>query len=297
MTTRPIQVKLASLVTNPVSSGVSLFVNLSAFCILCLFSVTALSGLPTLAKSHQDNQQQAEVSQQPTDESHSQAAANEKQGEITPQQANDQLLAKTGDNFFPPRTSTTDEIKQEDVTRRPLVYWRSWANQRLPFGRILGLLIIVSLTINYFIEPKILEAGLIYRQKWLRCFSIGVLLFTFGMIGAGIMSRMGLFAPVGVLLIATIQLSALIGLTIGAHAIGDTTLKLSGLNNKFPKPWLKTLSKFTVGCLLLSLFLLLPGVGRLPRMGTRMLALVAAAGAGSIFLALRSPKTKVEYEL
>jgi hypothetical protein len=294
MTTRPERFRLTSLFTIPVISGTWSFAIASALCLICLLSFSQLSGLPTPAKSHQDNQQQAEVSQQPAAESQPQNALSERQEEITPQRANDKLLVKTGDNLFPPRISTPDGIKQEDVTRRPLLYWRSWANQRLPFGRILGLLIVVSLTINYFIEPKILEAGLIYRQKWLRCFSVGVLLFTFGMIAAGIMSRMGLFAPIGVLLVATIQLAGLIGLTIGSHAIGDTALQLTGLNEKFPKPWLKTLSRFTIGCLLLSLFLLLPAMGTLPRMGTRMLALVAAAGAGSIFLALRSRKTKIE---
>jgi hypothetical protein len=292
MTTASGQVKLSSRAT-------CFFAILSTFCLLSIFSFLSFSlfsGLPSLAKSHQDNQQQAEVSQQPEAENHSQTGANQKQGDGEPtlQQANDRQIAKIGDTIFSPRIADPDNIKQEDVVRRPLIYWRSWANQRLPFGRILGLLIIVSLTINFFIESKIQEAGLLYKQKWLRCFSVGVLFFTFGMISAGVMSRMGLFVPLSVLLVSTIQLFGLVGLTVGSHAIGDTTLRLLKLNDKFPKPWLKTLTKFTVGCFLLSLFLLLPGGGALPRMGARMLALVAAAGAGSIFLASRAARTKLE---
>jgi hypothetical protein len=204
-------------------------------------------------------------------------------------------LTKSSDSLSAQGSSLTKEdISQEDVTRRPLFYWRSWANQKLPFGRVLGMLLMVSLMINFFIEPKILQSGLLYRKKWLRCFGLGILFFTISLISAGIMSRMGLFAPLGSLLVATVQLIGLVGLTIGAHAIGDTTLKLARLNDKLSKPWMKTLAKFSVGCLLLSLFVLMPGRGAFPRMGTRMLALVAAAGAGSFFLAIRTKKSEIE---
>jgi hypothetical protein len=301
MTNRSKQAKLVARAANGSTrassrSVLSVFVVLPALCLFSFFSLvslTLLNGLPSFAQAHLSNQEQTELGQQILEESKLRARENLKQGEgaLTP---NDQVRVKNGDNVFQGRNSNEENIKQDDVTRRPLLYWRSWANQRLPFGRVLGLLIIVSLTINFFIEPKIQEAGLIYREKWLRCFSVGILLFTSGMMSAGIMSRMGLFAPVGVLLIATIQLSGLIGLTIGSHAIGDTTLTLLNLSDKFPKPWLKTFTKFTTGCFLLSLFLLLPGAGALPRMGARMLALVAAAGAGSIFMASRSARTRRE---
>jgi hypothetical protein len=218
--------------------------------------------------------------------------------QATPTQANYEgavELTKSSDNLSAQSSSLTKEdITQEDVTRRPLFYWRSWANQKLPFGRVLGMLLMVSLTINFFIEPKILQSGLLYRKKWLRCFGLGILFFTISLISAGVLSRMGLFVPLSTLLVATVQTIGLIGLTIGAHAIGDTTLKLARLNDKLSKPWMKTLAKFSVGCLLLSLFVLMPGRGAFPRMGTRMLALVAAAGAGSFFLAIRTKKSEIE---
>jgi hypothetical protein len=233
---------------------------------LCLFSLISLNCAPSQATPSQANYE----------------------GAVELTKSSDSLSAQGTSN------STKEDITQEDVTRRPLFYWRSWANQRLPFGRVLGMLLMVSLIINFFIEPKILQSGLLYRKKWLRCFGVGILFFTISLISAGVMSRMGLFAPLGALLVGTVQLIGFVGLTIGAHAIGDTTLKLTRLNDKLSKPWLKTLAKFSVGCLLLSLFVLMPGRGAFPRMGTRMLALVAAAGAGSFILAIRTKKSEIE---
>ncbi len=188
--------------------------------------------------------------------------------------------------FTPPQMLVPDGLQFEDVELRPFLYWRAWANLRLPVSRVISFLMFALTIINVSVPQIVAAAGVEYKNRWLRSFAIGVMFFTLGLIAAGSMVRMGLYGPLGTLILAVVQLTSLVGLTISARSIGETTARLIRVDRLLKNPWLKGLSELWIGVLILAAISLIPGLGKLPRLGNRMLALLAAAGSGAFLLAL-----------
>jgi hypothetical protein len=195
---------------------------------------------------------------------------------------------QNGGRFFaPPRVLIPEGMQYEDVVQRPFLYWRLWINQCLPFRRLLVFFLFVSSALQILCGPTLLGAKERYETKWLRSLGVGILSSVFAVTAVVGMARMGLFAPLATVLLAIVQLCGLLGLTIASMSVGESVLRLTRLEKLLTKPWLKTFVALWTGTILLSLLMLIPGAGPLPRLGNRILALIAVTGAGALLTFLR----------
>lgn len=192
--------------------------------------------------------------------------------------------------FAPPPVLNPEGMTAEDATLRPFLYWRAWANQKLPLYRVFFFLLFAVNIISVIAPRLVTDAREPYESKWFRCLGLGVLFFTIAPGAAGQMARLGLFTPLATVIIAFVQLTALAGLSVAAQAIGDSIFRILHLNSIIKHPLLNRLASLCVGTLALSSISLIPGIGQMPRLGNRMLALVAAAGTGGLLMLF--PKLK-----
>jgi hypothetical protein len=193
-----------------------------------------------------------------------------------------------GRSVAPLRLLMPEGMQYEDVVQRPFLYWRLWINQCLPFRRLVVFFLFVSTALQMLCGPTLIRAKEHYEKKWLRSLGVGILSSVFGVTAVVGMARMGLFVPLATVLLAIVQLSGLLGLSIASMSIGESVLRLTRLEKVLPKPWLKTFAALWTGTILLSLLMLIPGAGPLPRLGNRILAFIAVTGAGALLTFLRS---------
>ena len=101
--------------------------------------------------------------------------------------------------------------------------------------------------------------------------------------------------PLAALVLAVLELGLILGLSVSVALVGESVAAKLGLARN---PWLcarprvNGMLKLTVGAVLICLLLLIPGLGGLPRIGTRLVVLVAFLGFGGIIrarLAHRKP--------
>ena len=179
-------------------------------------------------------------------------------------------------------------MQPEDVVQRPFLYWRSWANQRLPFHRVASFLLFTLTFIYLLMGGSISSAQVHYQNRWLRSLGIGLLVLVVGVAAVTFLSRMGLYTPLAVVVLAAVQFMGLLGLAVVSLVIGRSILGAVHISERIKNVLLRDLVCLWIGALLLSLLVFIPGIGVLPRLGNRILALLSAAGAGAIFTHLRA---------
>src|ERR1700733_4305367 len=190
--------------------------------------------------------------------------------------------------FAPPHLLIPEGMQYDDVVRRPFLYWRLWINQCLPVRRLLVFFLFLSSALQLLCGPALLGAKEHYEKKWLRSLGVGILASVFAVTAVVGMVRLGLFAPLATALLAIVQLCGLLGLTTAAMSAWESVPRLTRLEKFLTKPWLKTFVPLWTGTILLSLLMLIPGAGPLPRLGNRILALIAVTGAGALLTFVRA---------
>jgi hypothetical protein len=184
-------------------------------------------------------------------------------------------------NFVP------NGLDYEDAVKHPLIYWRAWANQRLPFMMVALLLLGTLIPIRLICPNFVARAQIQYEQRWARSLGLGLLFLIFGGCCGGFLARSGLFAPLATVTIAAIQLIALFGLSVAADSIGRGALSILRLDKRLKANKFNNLLPLCLGILLCSLLVLIPGFSLLPGLGNRLLALIAAAGTGAVLVSIK----------
>jgi hypothetical protein len=100
--------------------------------------------------------------------------------------------------------------------------------------------------------------------------------------------RVETLAPMGILCIGLLQMSFLFGL---AMAVNLLAAKIDARINSKNNYWLSFLS-IMLASLLLTAVSTVPALGRLPRLGNRVLLTLAMMGAGSLVRSLKNRSTE-----
>lgn len=179
------------------------------------------------------------------------------------------------------------ELPKEDLRRRPLLYFRMWANKPLPLVPSFLFLFFITLVASELMPARMEVARSYYASHYWRSLWSGIvacLLFT--------TSARALFAsdigvPLAVVSLAALEFFVLIGASISTTLIGQTVLTVVN-PKRAPAPatkrhWTKRLAAPLVGSLLLSLLLIIPPLGILPRVGIRLIMLLSFLGMGAFF--------------
>ncbi len=179
------------------------------------------------------------------------------------------------------------EMSKEDLRRRPLLYFRMWANKPLPLVPSFLFLFFITVVASEIMPARMEVARSYYVSHYWRSLWSGIvacLLFT--------TSARALFAseigvPLAVVSLAALEFFVLIGASISTTLIGQTILSVLSAK-RAPAPatkrhWAKRLAAPLVGSLLLSLLLIIPPLGILPRVGIRLIMLLSFLGMGAFF--------------
>jgi hypothetical protein len=177
------------------------------------------------------------------------------------------------------------DISKEDMRKRPLLYFRNWANTPLPPVQSFFFLLFATLVVSELMPTRLERArrscaSSYWRSLW--CGIVASLLFV-ASARALLVSEIGI--PLGFLSLAALELFLLIGFAISATLIGQTLLTTMRLDQTpgSSRVWVGRLGAPFLGTLLLSFVLMIPQIGLLPRIGIRLIMLLCFLGMGAWF--------------
>ncbi len=179
-----------------------------------------------------------------------------------------------------------NKARWEDRRFRPMMQWYYWANKPEPFLPAL-LFSLLSTLITWSIFPRWLSAGeSACRQNFWKSLGTGVLVAAVAVIfmRAVFLSQIGW--SLGIFVSAVFQLGLLCGYGVAVSLVGSSASYYLRLD-KWPflnaHQDARRVAELSLGVLVCVLLLQIPGVGCLPRIGTRLVALLAVLGAGGLY--------------
>ncbi|HEY9730444.1 MAG TPA: hypothetical protein V6C89_00940 [Drouetiella sp.] len=177
------------------------------------------------------------------------------------------------------------DFSSDDLRRRPLLYFRIWANKPLPPVLSFLFLLFITVVASELMPARMAVARRYCASHYWRSFWTGIvscLLFT-TLARALFVSEIGL--PLAIGSMAVLQFFVLIGVTVSSTLIGQTILSIVGFKDTpaVKRQWFARLGAPLVGSLLLALLLVIPPLGVLPRIGIRLIMLLSFLGMGAWF--------------
>ena len=167
----------------------------------------------------------------------------------------------------------------------PGVAFRRWASSPKPVLPTLLFLLFAGIVSNAFFPARLAMAQECCKRHFWGCLGRALVVGIIVGIAIRILLALGITIPLALLFSGLIQFGILGGLCVGITLIGDRILSKTGL---LEKSWLIDHPRWTIffkivaGSLLLTAIAQIPGVGRLPQIGIRLVMLVAILGAGGL---------------
>lgn len=169
---------------------------------------------------------------------------------------------------------------------RPMLQLRYWANQRqhfLPaFAFCLGAASILWIPFG----KKLEAAASISRSRFWRSLFVGVMVSMVTLFLAKLFFVSGVGWPAGILTIAILQLAMTGGLVVMTNIIGEAiarVLRLTHIGFIAERPVVQRGVFLILGSVILAGIILIPGPGKLPPIGTRLIMLFALVGLGALY--------------
>ncbi len=169
---------------------------------------------------------------------------------------------------------------------RPMMQWHFWANRPKPFLPSFVFILTFALVLTTLF-PKWMSAAQSYTRQhfWLSLFGgCAICTVSLWLIKISVGTLFGW--PLGTFLAGLLQLGVMAGLSAITLLIGQTfghyvkieSWPVIGANSGRIR-----FAQLVLGAVFFALLLQLPGVGHLPKIGTRLVALLAVLGLGAIF--------------
>lgn len=177
------------------------------------------------------------------------------------------------------------EIATTDIRKQPFLYFRHWARKRLPIVPSFLFLLFVSITLTLAFSKRIDVAKAACRTSFWRCMGRAILTFSLMLIFARFLFMTVIGTPLALLMIALAELVGVFGLAVGISLVGESVCARLGLNKsdwREQHPRQSRVLTAVVGSIIAALILLIPGVGNIPPIGTRIVMLIATLGAGGL---------------
>ena len=214
-------------------------------------------------------------------------------GEVEPAFRQDELRGP-GRWFFNTRIGQRlARFETGDIRRRPMMYWRRFADRRLPpIGTFLFLLFFNTTICLAFRKRVEVASRCVTKSFWKSLFA-GMLIVILMGSGARLCFDSVLYTPCALLLLGIVELLSLAGLAVSSRTVGLALMNKLGYTTKSPADEagadpgqklskLAYLAPVFVGTILFALIALLPGLGPLPRMGTRFVMWLSLLGLGAL---------------
>lgn len=170
---------------------------------------------------------------------------------------------------------------------RPMLLWYYWANQPKRFLPSLAFLLFTSILISSCAPRWMVSAQGECKHHFWRSFLQGILAVAVAItaVRCGLITMIGW--PLAVVLAGCLQLALVGGLSVLILLIGQAFGHYLRMDKWITRPDVRRLACILIGCLLIAALLQIPGVATLPRIGTRLVALLAVVGLGGLFRSRR----------
>ncbi len=175
----------------------------------------------------------------------------------------------------------------DPAMRRPFLFVREITNRKWPVGRFFVLLLLTAALAKLVVPEMVAGCLLRTREKFFVSVALALLYSTILLGTARVAFHTDGFEPFALLAIALVQGGFVIGLALGANLFASILHQRFTLNSK------RIRSSFVYAfCLLLIVTLLtlistVPELWRFPRIGNRVIILVAMIGLGGLICDLR----------
>lgn len=170
-----------------------------------------------------------------------------------------------------------------NVRHFPVLYWRLWADKpQDPFIAFLILMAVSNLV--WFLLPKSLTgaAQALGRNFW-SSFAHGLVALCGTLLAIRVLFMSVVGSPVSYFLIAAIETGFFLGVSISGLVMGRAILhKLNLLKSEEKNTAKERALYLACGMAILSLMLLIPELGEIPRLGTRLVSLYCILGMGAL---------------
>jgi hypothetical protein len=169
----------------------------------------------------------------------------------------------------------------------PRMLWFHWANgEKRPIAAFLFLLFF-SVTLSTLFPKWTAKAQVECKTHFWRSLLFGVLVVAVAVVAMRLSLATLLGWPLAILVMGGLQFLALTGLTAMIVLMGQSIGFYLKFETLIKRPDVRRLAYIVIGALICALLLQIPGVGTLPRIGTRLVALLAMVGIGALFRARR----------
>lgn len=188
-----------------------------------------------------------------------------------------------------PRPSLTRQLQvdfpKNDLRRRPLLYFRMWANKPLPPVLSFLFLLFISLVASEVMPSRLEVARRYYATHYWRSLWSGIVACLLFVTLARALFASEIGVPLAIVSLAALEFFVLIGVAISSSLVGQTVLSIFSGKQAAPlkRQWFERLAAPLLGSFLLTLLLLIPPLGILPRIGIRLIMLLSFLGMGAWF--------------
>ncbi len=217
-------------------------------------------------------------------------------GEVEPAIRQDELRGP-GRWFFNTRIGQKfARFENGDIRRRPMMYWRRFADRQLPPILTFLFLLFFNTTICLAFRKRMDVASRCVSKSFWKSLFVGVIFVVLMASGARLCFDSALYTPCALLILGVVELLSLAGLAVSSRTVGLALMNKLGYKTNSPadltvddsaaltqkQSMLAYLAPVLVGTILFTLIALLPGLGPLPRLGTRFVMWFSLLGMGAL---------------
>ncbi len=217
-------------------------------------------------------------------------------GELEPALRQDELRGP-GRWFFNTRIGQKlARFENGDIRRRPMMYWRRFADRQLPPIRTFIFLLFFNTTICLAFRKRVEVASRCVSKSFWKSLFVGIIFVVLMATAARFCFDSALYTPCALLILGVVELLSLAGLAVSSRTVGLALMNKLGYTTNSPadltdddgaataqkQSKLAYLAPVFVGTILFTLIALLPGLGPLPRLGTRFVMWFSLLGMGAL---------------
>lgn len=169
-----------------------------------------------------------------------------------------------------------------DLRLKPFLYWRAWAKRPVPVVPAFVFFLLTSIAGWALIPATLEKARSICVTRFWKSLFTGLFTVVVSLVFARCLFISELGGALALVVMGVSQLGMLLGLAVSASMVSRLVLARLGMGHDASSEVEKRLGELVVGVVLISLLFLIPGIGDMPRIGTRCVMLFAALGLGGI---------------
>lgn len=179
-------------------------------------------------------------------------------------------------------------LQSTDIRKRPMMYWRRFADRKPAPIATFAFLLFFNTTVCLVFRKRVKIASDCVRRSFWKSLGAGMIFVLVLGTAARLCFDSQLFTPLAIAILAAVQFLGVCGLAVSSRTVGEAILskfskkQTSTMETTQSHTALTHLAPVFLGTVVFALIVLIPGVGPLPRLGTRFLMWLGLLGLGAL---------------